>query len=124
MNEALSREVAEHLKGAALKRLRKLKGTPEIKHRLVDAIAQTDAAQRMRLMLNQLIDDKAIQGTDDLMGTFTGERMIQELEGDDEDMKLNVIMALIDEEIERLRASHEIELDHGGVWDFVREPGG
>ena len=41
---------------------------------------------------------------------------------DDEEMRLNSITALMDEEIERLRASHEIELDAGGVWDFVRVP--
>lgn len=102
MDEAFSREVGEHLKGVAHTRLQELKGTPEIIRRLVDATGQTDSAQRMKLMLHRLIDDGAVQGTEDVMGTFAGKRLTQELESDDEDMKLNVIMALIDEELERL----------------------
>lgn len=56
-------------------------------------------------------------------GTFLGDRLHQELDAGDDEMKNNVLTALFDEELERMKASHKIELNNEGVWDFVREAG-
>lgn len=58
-----------------------------------------------------------MRDTDEIM------RLNQELRSNDDEMKWNALAALLDEELEGMKASHKIELDDEGVWDFVREAG-